>query len=259
MWNMFATNEVPGLSARLQSMTSMMGDEIQGYVATPDGDGPFPGVVLIPHAPGFDEILFEYARRFAMHGFNTAVPNIYIRYGHGAPDDVAARVRGDGGIADDSVVADAHGALRYLKALPTSNGKVGVIGHCSAGRHAVLTASLVPEFDAVADCWGGQVVQTPEQTTAKRPVAPIDLTPQLNAPLIGIFGNEDMSPSPAQVDQHAAALDAAGKTYIFHRYDGVGHGIWYYQGQSYRSPAAAIDSWNKVEDWFNTYLRSSMM
>ena len=254
MWNTFATDAIPGLAASLQPMTSMMGDEIQGYVARPDGTGPFPGVVIIPHAPGFDEILFEYARRFAMHGFNTAVPNIYIRYGHGTPDDVAARVRGDGGVADDSVVADAHGALNYLKALPTSNGKVGVIGHCSGGRHAVLTASRVPDFDAVADCWGGQVVATPEQLTPKRPVAVIDLTPQLNAPLIGIFGNDDMGPSAAQVDQHEAALQAAGKAYQFHRYPDAGHGIWYYHSNSYR-PQAAIDSWNKVEDWFNQYLR----
>jgi len=233
----------------------MMGDEIQAYVAIPDGPGPFPGVVFIPHAPGFDEILFEYARRWAMHGFNAAVPNIFFRYGAGTADDVAARVRSDNGIADASVVADAHGALRFLNALPTSNGKVGVTGFCSAGRHAVLAASLVPEFNAVADCWGGGVVQSPEQTNDKRPVAPIDLTPQLDAPIIGIFGNEDTGPSPAQVNQHEEALQAAGKIYMFHRYDGVGHGIFYYDRANYKQPAAAIDGWNKIEDWFNQYLR----
>src|SRR5687768_4477443 len=102
----------------------MQGDQIQAYVAQQDGAGPFPGVVFVPHAPGFNEILFEYARRFAFHGFTAAVPNIFIRYGHGTPDDVVARMRTDGGVSDASVVADAHGTLAYLKALPTSNGKV---------------------------------------------------------------------------------------------------------------------------------------
>jgi len=254
MWNTFSTDAVPGINSRLVTMSSMMGDEINAYLARQDGPGPYPGVVLIPHAGGFDEILFEYAGRFAMHGFTTIVPNIFARYGHGAPDDVTARARTDNGLGDDTVVADAHGALRYLNALPNSNGKVGVIGFCSGGRHAVLSASLVPEFNAVADCWGGGVIQTPEQTNAKRPVAPIDLTAQLNAPIIGIFGNEDMGPSPAQVNQHEEVLQAAGKTYQFHRYDGVGHGIWYFDRPNYRQPAAAIDSWNKVEDWFNQYL-----
>src|SRR5689334_11097731 len=192
MWNAFTTDAIPGLSAGLEAVTSGQGDQIQAYVARPEGPGPYPGVVMIPHAPGFNEILFEYARRFAFHGFTAAVPNIFIRYGHGTPDDVVARVRGDGGMADDSVVADAQGTLRYLKSLPTSNGKVGVTGWCSAGRHALLTATLVPEFDAVADCWGAMVIT--DRVTDKMPYNVGELTPQLTVPLLGLFGNDDMSP-----------------------------------------------------------------
>ena len=47
-------------------------------------------------------------------------------------------VRGVGGVADDQVVADMSGAARYLRALPSHNGKVGVFGTCSGGRHAYL-------------------------------------------------------------------------------------------------------------------------
>jgi carboxymethylenebutenolidase len=259
MWNTFSTDAVPGISARLQTMTSMAGDEINAYVAQPDGAGPFPGLVMMLHPFGFDEIYFEYARRFAMHGFNVIVPNLFFRYGHGTPDDVIARVRGDNGLADDSAVADAHGALRYLNALSTSNGKVGVTGFCGGGRLAVLAAGRIPEFDAVADLWGGDVVAGPDRLAPKRPVAPVDLIPQLNAAFIGVFGNDDTNPGPESVDQLEAALQAAGKTYMLHRYDGAGHGIWYYHMERFYRPQAAIDSWNKVEDWFNQYLRDSMM
>jgi carboxymethylenebutenolidase len=242
----------------MQSLASMQGDEIQAYVAEQEGPGPFPGVVLIPHLPGFDEILFEYARRFAFHGFTTAVPNIFIRFGHGTPDDVIARMRTDGGIADDSVVADAHGTLRYLKALPTSNGNVGLIGWCSAGRHALLTATLVPEFDAVVDGWGAAVITTPDRLTARMPYNVAEMTPQLSVPLLGLFGNDDMSPSPDQVNQHEALLQAAGKTYMFHRYDGAPHTYISYHRTNYR-PQAAMDSWDKIEAWFDQYLRGAMM
>src|SRR6185436_6699749 len=97
------------------------------------------------------------------------------------------------------------------------------------------------------------VVAAPDQLNALRPVAPIDLTPQLNAPIIGLFGNDDTGPSPAQVNQHEQALKENGKTYVFHRYDGAGHGFFYYHMPAYRQQAA-MDGWNKVDDFFREHL-----
>jgi carboxymethylenebutenolidase len=252
-WNAARTDAVTGMSVRVERIQGGGGDQISVYVAQPEGTGPFPGVLMVPHIGGWDEINREYARRFADHGFVAVVPNIFERYGHGTPDDVAARARGEGGIADASVIADAEATMLWLKSQPYSNGKVGITGFCSGGRHAVLVASSVQGFGAVADCWGGRVVMTPEQLNEKTPVAPIDLTPNLNAPIIGLFGDDDMSPSPDQVNQHEAALKEYGKNYQFHRYPGAGHGFFYYQGMSYR-PQAAIDGWNNVEAWFKQHL-----
>lgn len=206
------------------------------------------------HAPGWDEFHQEFARRFANHGFTAICPNLYNREGHGTPDDVTAKVRAAGGVADDQVVADCEAAMRWSKSLPTSNGKVGIIGMCSGGRHSVLVASRAPGFDAVADLWGGRVVASGAQLTPKTPVAPIDYTPNLNAPLLGLFGNEDQSPSPADVDQHEAALQQHGKTYVFNRYDGAGHGFFYYDRPSYRVQQA-MDGWSKVFAFFDQYLK----
>jgi carboxymethylenebutenolidase len=252
-WNAATTDAIGGMAVRTEPLQGAGGAQISAYVAQPAGMGPYPGVVLIAHAPGWDEFYREFARRFADHGFIAVAPNIFERYGHGAPDDVAARARGDGGLADATVIGDAEAAMNWIKAQSSSNGKVGIIGTCSGGRHAVLVASSVDGFGAVADLWGGGVVAAPEQLNEKRPVAPISLTSNLNAPIIGLFGNDDMSPNPDQVNQHEAALKEYGKTYQFHRYDGAGHGFFYYQGMSYR-PQAAIDGWNKVEDWFKQYL-----
>jgi carboxymethylenebutenolidase len=151
---------------------------------------------------------------------------------------VAATVRSQGGVPDDSVVADCAAALSWLKALPASNGKAGIIGTCSGGRHALLTASRVPGFDAVADLCGGGVIQAREELSPARPVAPIDLTAGLSAPLLGLFGNDDSHPSPDQVDRHEAELKRHGKDYEFHRYDGAGHAFFYYQAPMYRPEAA---------------------
>jgi carboxymethylenebutenolidase len=253
MWNSFNTGAPDGMTASVVSIKGANGDEIHAYTARPEGKGPFPGVVLIHHMPGWDELYREFTRRFAQHGYNAICPDLYCRAGHGRPDEVTAKVRADGGVPDAQVAADMAAGLGWLNALPTTTGKVGIIGSCSGGRHAVMTASTVKGFDAVADLWGGGVVMQSSDLTPKRPVAPIDMTANLSGPLLGIFGNDDKSPTPDQVDQHEAALKKAGKDYEFHRYDGAGHGFFYYDRPSYRTEQA-VDAWGKVWAFFAKHL-----
>jgi carboxymethylenebutenolidase len=253
MWNSFRTDAPPAVTAGTITLTGANGDTIHAYTARPDGDGPRPGVVLVHHMPGWSEFYLETTRRMAHHGYDAICPDLYCRQGHGTPDDVAAAVRADGGVPDDNVVGDCEAALRWLKALPTSNGKVGIFGTCSGGRHALLVASRVKGFGAVGDLWGGGVVATPEQLTPKRPVAVIDYTKELTTPLIGIFGNEDQNPPPDQVDKHEAELKKHGKEYEFHRYDGAGHGFFYYHRGAYR-PEQAMDGWEKLFAFFGKHL-----
>ena len=254
MWNSFRTDAHQGVSAEVITYAAGNGDLIHAYVARPGGDGPFPGVVVVHHLPGWDEFYREFCLRLANHGYNVISPDLYCREGHGTPDDIAAKVRAEGGVADDQVVADCSAALAWLKSLPTSNGKVGIIGTCSGGRHAVLVASRAQGFDAVVDLWGGRVVIAREALTEKQPVAPIDYTRDLSTPLLGLFGNEDQAPTPAEVDQHEEALKQHGKQYEFHRYDGAGHGFFYYDRPLYRQQQA-IDGWNKVFAFFEQHLK----
>jgi len=255
MWNTFDTGEPLGITTEMVTIEGGGGDRIHAYAARPQGDAARGGIVAVHHMPGWDEYYLEFSERLARQGFDVLCPDLYCRFGHGTPEDVAATVRSQGGVTDESVVADCQAALGWLRALPTSNGKVGVIGSCSGGRHAVLAASLVPEFAAVVDLWGGGVVMAPDQLTPARPVAPIDYTSRLAAPILGIFGNDDQHPTPEQVDQHEAQLKADGKTYDFHRYDGAGHGFFYYQTALYR-PQQAMDAWAKVLTFFTEHLGS---
>src|SRR5215831_9447936 len=156
------------------------GDVGEAYYARPLGGGPWPGVVLIHHMPGWDEWIKEATRKLAHHGLATIAPHLYFREGPGSPDDVGARVRAAGGVADEQVLGDVAGCMEFLRAQPYANGKVGVIGFCSGGRHTYLAACSLDRIDAAVDCWGGNViVDDPKQLNAKRPVAPIDLTPKL--------------------------------------------------------------------------------
>jgi carboxymethylenebutenolidase len=92
-----------------------------------------------------------------------------------------------------------------------------------------------------------------EELTPKQPKAPIEFTKGLSCPLLGLFGNEDRSPTPEQVNQHEAELKKAGKNYEFHRYDGAGHGFFYYDRPAYRIEQA-LDGWQKVFVFLHKHL-----
>src|SRR5271170_4599746 len=198
------------------------GDEIEAYLARPSEGGPRGGVVVIHHMPGYDRATKEIARRFAELGYDAVCPYLYWREAPGAaPDDAAATARAQGGVADEQLIGDVAGAAGHLRALSSSNGKVGVIGYCSGGRQSVLAACNL-DLDAAVDCYGAFVVGTPPASAPRQVRNLVDQLPNLRAPLLGLFGNEDSYPSPEQVDELEQILIANDKTFEFHRYDEAG-------------------------------------
>src|SRR6185437_16556472 len=154
--------------------------QVEAYFAGPDPEhdaSPRGGLVLIHHMPGFDRWTKEVARRFATDGYNVLAPNLYYREAPDAsPDDAAATARARGGVPDDRLVGDVGGAASYLRSMPASNGKVGVIGYCSGGRQAFLAACSLP-LDAAVDCYGAFVVGTPPEGMPLKVGPIVDLTP----------------------------------------------------------------------------------
>lgn len=250
---MRSTDEYEGMFAETTTVLGHEGDYVNAYYARPVGPGPYPGVVLFHHRPGWDEFYKETTRRFAHHGYLAICPDLYHRFGHGEPDDVAARVRAEGDVSDQEVVGDGLACVEFLRSLPVSNGKVGLFGTCSGGRHAYLTACH-GQVDAVVDCWGGRVVMAPEDLNEKYPVAPIDLTKDLSCPVLGLFGEEDRGPSPEQVAQHEEELKRHNKAYSFHMYPGAGHGFFYYDRPAAYRAEQAVDGWRKVWEFLEREL-----
>lgn len=250
---MYQTDQYEGIIAETVTIHGFQGEVINAYFARPLGAGPFPGIVLAHHLPGWDEWYREATLRFARKGYLAICPNMYLRAGHGTPEDVAAKVRAAGGISDDQAVGDLVGASSYLRSLPICSGSVGIFGTCSGGRHAYLAACRTQAFDAVIDCWGGRVVMRDDELSPNQPVAPIDYTPSLSAPLLGLFGEQDQSPTPEQVKIHEEALKKHAKEYEFHMYPDAGHGFFYYSRPAYR-PEQAVDGWNKIWAFLSKHL-----
>jgi carboxymethylenebutenolidase len=247
----------PGMSDSLCAETIMIqghgGHEVEAYLARPEGDGPRGGMVVIHHMPGYDRGSKEIVRRFAELGYDSIMPNLYWRDAPGAaPDDAAATARAQGGVPDERLIGDVGGAAAYLRSLPSSNGKVGVIGYCSGGRQSVLAACNV-ELDAAIDCYGAFVTGTPPEGFPLKVTNLVDQLPNLRPPLLGLFGNDDQYPTPEQVDELDQILTANDKPHEFHRYDGAGHAFFSVDRPAYR-PEAAVDGWERIEAFLHTNL-----
>ena len=237
------------MTTRFVMFDSADGTPVQGYLASPEGAGPRGGVIVLHHLPGFDRATREITRRFAVLGYDALMINLYWREAPTAtPDDASAAVRAMGGVPDRQVVADSAGAAAYLRALPTSNGRVGTIGYCSGGRQSVLVGCKV-DVDAVVDCYGAYVTGTPTAEFPLKVTNLVDQLPGLHGPLLGLFGNDDQFPSPAEVDELGEILTSLGKEHELVRFDDAAHAFFFTDRDSYRVHAA-VEGWTRIADFY---------
>src|SRR5919205_3418742 len=115
---MYETSMYEGMLAETIAIPGFQGDLINAYLARPLGAGPFPGVVVIHHMPGWDGPSKEIARRFAHEGLVAILPNLHFREGKATPEENSASIRAAGGMPDDRTMGDVQGAIDYLRQLP---------------------------------------------------------------------------------------------------------------------------------------------
>lgn len=230
------------------------GDAIEAYRAEPADASPVGGIVVLHHMPGWDEHTKQVTRRFAEEGYLAICPNLYSREAPGrSPEDAFAIIWAAGGVDDDQVVGDARASADHLALHPASNGKIAVIGFCSGGRQALLVACNVP-LAAAIDCYGSFVVEPPDPKLGLRFAPIVHLVDGLSCPLLGLFGDDDHNPAPAEVAALADALTAAGKTFEFHSHADAGHAFLATNRPTYR-PAAAAAGWEQISAFLAAHIR----
>ncbi len=242
------------IMAETISIAGHGGDQIEAYYARPLGPGPFGGVVVIHHMPGYDPQTKEIARTFAVNGYNAICPNLYTREAPGAsPDDAAAAARARGGVPDERLVGDVDGRGEVppvAARTPTARRPRSATARAGGSRSSPRVS--LP-LDAAVDCYGAFVVGTPPEGMPLKVGPIVQLTKDLSCPLLGLFGAEDTHPSPQQVQELEQELKAQGKTYEFHTYENAGHAFFAVNRPSYRVEAAN-DGWNRIWDFFGRYL-----
>lgn len=230
----------------------VLGSSMPVLVFEPEGDGPHPGLVIAQHLPvahaGLEKDPFQVdvGERYAAAGYACAIPFLF----HWWPVDTDVEVK-RAEFRDDWTVADLGAAFSLLSDSPdVDETRIGILGHCWGGRVAWLGACHEPRYRACAVFYGGRI----KLSFADGAPAPISLAGNITCPVLGIFGNEDQGPSPANVDDYQKALESNGVEHEFHRYDGAGHGFQdFNNAQRYRKKQSD-DAWQKALAFFGQHL-----
>jgi len=225
--------------------------QLPAYYARPDGAGPFPTVLVIEEIFGVHEYIKDVCRRLAHAGYAAVAPELYARLAdlstmtdiHQIITDVIlkapdAQMLSDLDAAASWAVADNHGDAARL----------AVTGFCRGGRDTWLYAAHNPHLRA-AVAWygpvGGPVSDIQPRTAA-------DLAADLKCPLLGLYGAQDASIKPADVEAAAARARAAGKSVDIVVFPDAGHGFHADYRPSYNA-ADARDGWARMLAWFKQH------
>jgi carboxymethylenebutenolidase len=223
------------------------------YKAYPQGARKYPIIVVIPEIFGMHEHIRDVTRRFANEGFLSLTFEPYAREGgvlH-LPDIAAVRKVADS-VSDERVMADLNAIVAYAKRHPVAQAdRIGVTGFCRGGMYTLLYAAHNRDVRA-AVAWYGQI--KPEKKPGIRKVGPLDLVSQINAPILGLYGEADLGIPAADVKEMETSLKAAGKTAEFILYPGAPHAFFADYRPSYRADAAK-DAWLRCVTWLNKYLK----
>ncbi|WP_019969770.1 dienelactone hydrolase family protein [Mycobacterium sp. 141] len=226
-------------------------------LATPEGHGPWPGVVMYPDAGGARATFDEMAAKLAGYGYVVLVPDVYYRGAGWKPFDMAtvfsdAKERGRlfsmmKKVTPDVMAADAAAFFDYLESRPeVTASKFGTTGYCMGGRTSLVVAGRVPDRVAAAMSFHGGGLASDD------PGSPHLLADKIQAAVYIGAAAGDASFTPEQAETLNKALTAAGVEHIIETYAGA-HGFAVADNAPYNQ-AADEQHWEAMESFFGSRL-----
>lgn len=220
---------------------------LPGYLAAPEGEGPWPGVVVLHEVFGLNDDIRRITDRFAAHGYLAFAPSLFR---NGKPACIAGAFRSlatGSGKAVDQIVA----AAEALRVDDRTTGKVGSAGFCMGGGFCLLLAGR-DVFDATAPNYG--------------PFPPAIGVPTRSCPIVASYGAADRL-LPKAAEKLEEGLAPSGVARDIKEYPGVGHSFM----NEWKTPSAlhvveriaglhhgapqAEDAWRRILAFFDTHLR----
>jgi carboxymethylenebutenolidase len=229
---------------RLEVQIPAPDGDSRGTLHVPDGNGPWPGVLVFPDAGGARETIRQMGDQLAGMGYVALVPDIYYRAGEWAPFDVNtlftdARERArmgtlTGVLSNDRIIADAGAYASFLLARPEVSGAaIGTTGYCLGGRMSLVAAGgLGRTIAAAASFHGGRLA------VADDPSSPHLAADRIAATVYVAGAQDDNSFTAEQAELLRGALAGAGVDFTLEFYP-ARHGFAVPDNGTYDAAAAA--------------------
>ena len=245
--------DADGLVTETVTLPAPDGFDLPAYVARPEGEGPFPIVVVASEFFGVHAYIQDVCRRLAREGYAAIAPAFFVRVEDPAPLSDMARVFEIVGAAGyEQVMGDVSATLQWLGGqIWADSERVGITGFCWGGKVVWQAVARFAAFDAGV-AWYGRLA--PEDGATAGAPWPVDLAGDLKAPVLGLYGEDDRGIPVASVEAMREALTREGQTASeIVLYTGAGHAFHADYRPSYQAEAAA-DGWSRLLAHFQAHL-----
>jgi carboxymethylenebutenolidase len=225
-----------------ETVSYKSGDEsVASFLVTPEGKGPFPGVIVIQEWWGLNAWVKDQAKALAKEGYVALAVDLYRGKVAEKQEDAHQLMMG---APPDRIARDLKAAYAWLQARPdVKKARIGSIGWCMGGRYTLDLATKEPGLAAAVAYYGAP------------PTEPAAIA-AIKAPVLGNFGGDDKGPSPDQVKAFEAAMKKAGKAIDVKIYEGAGHAFANVNNPwgGYKETAAK-DAWTRTTTFLAKHLK----
>lgn len=213
----------------------------RGYLAVPEGEGPFPAVILIHEWNGLVDRIRQMADAMAAEGYVALAADMYSGRTGSNPQENRALV-GETQRDPARMIANLDAAARFLRARDDVTGRIATMGWCYGGGVALSYAIGGDEHEGTAIFYGS-LVTDPE------------ILGSIHHEVYGTFAEMDGGIPPETVNEFVDALRSIGIDNDVHVYDAVNHGFWLRVDQDPDlREKPALDAWTRLK----AYLRRAL-
>ena len=243
------TTDTSGLQAG-DARIKVGSEEMPAYFARPAGNTKAPVIIVAMEIFGLHEYIKDVTRRLAKLGAFAIAPDYYFRKGVDLTKvtdikDLLAVVNVK---PDAELLSDLDATVAWAGSQGGETAKLGIIGFCRGGRTVWEYAAHGGTLKAGVAFYGTVV----DPANPLWPKSPLQLAPEMRAPVLGLYGGADTGIPVAQVEQFKATLEQDKKIAEFKIYPQAPHGFHADYRGSYRKDAAE-DAWKQAQAWFKKY------
>jgi carboxymethylenebutenolidase len=225
---------------------------MRAFVTHPDGDGPFPLVVMLMDAPGYRDALKQALGRFASAGYFGVLPDMYHRAGDldlsGASRDEMMGLISQ--ISDEMSMSDVRAVLDFAEGEDAARTPAGCVGYCWGGRLVVRAMAAFPDVFAA-----GAAIH-PARVATDQPDSPHNDIAKIRGEIYFGCGENDGLTPPEVIETLQQTLDETGVRGEVEIYPGAEHGFAVAGGRAY-IPEASERHFERTLEVFRRNLSGS--